>query len=184
MANFEDLTGRKFGKLLVLGLADNMARHNRKWACECECGSFLDVFAVHLKGGKSKSCGCLRGTPRNLREEGFLKCFLCEKLKEVNKFYLRGKGEVGYRQPCKECSYWISSAKAYNITIDELKELKKIENCAICNSSTRLVIDHNHETGKIRDVICHHCNMVIGFSKENPEILEKVKAYILNYIGK
>lgn len=178
MPKFEDLTGKKFGKLLVLGLADNMARHNRKWKCECECSSIIDVFAVHLKKGASKSCGCLKGTPRNIREQGLLKCFLCEETKDVNKFYTRGGNEKGYRQPCKECSYWLTSARFYNLTVEKLKELKKIQKCAICDSKDRLVIDHNHKTNTFRDVICHHCNMVLGFCKENISTLDKIKKYL------
>lgn len=178
MANFEDLTGKKFNKLTVISLADNMARHNRKWKCECECGSIIDVFSVHLKRGTSKSCGCLVGTPRNLKEQGLLICYLCGELKDTNKFYERGGGETGFRQPCKECSYWLTSARSYNITVDELKILKKIKKCAICGSKERLVIDHNHKTNIIRNVVCHHCNMVLGFSRESIKVLEKIIKYL------
>lgn len=181
MAKFTDLTGKTFHSLTVLGLSQVETKRHIKWKCLCECGSETHVLGLHLKRGTTKSCGCLTGTPKNLRNKGFLTCFLCKETKEFNKFYRRGGKETGYRQPCKECSYWQTSARFYNLSIDELKELKQIKQCKICDSSLNLVVDHNHTTGIVRDVICHNCNMVIGFSKENIELLDKVKEYIRNH---
>lgn len=56
----KDLTGRRFGRLTVVGLA---AKHNNRhtvWRCECACGQKRDVAAASLIGGYTKSCGCLR----------------------------------------------------------------------------------------------------------------------------
>lgn len=54
----EDLTGRKFDKLLVLGLSEKSARR-LFWDCECECGKRLTVSGTHLRQGNQSSCGCL-----------------------------------------------------------------------------------------------------------------------------
>ena len=52
----EDLTGRKFTRLYVVGL------HNgtRKWNCRCECGTTTILPANRLLSGNTKSCGCLK----------------------------------------------------------------------------------------------------------------------------
>lgn len=49
-----DLTGRVFGRLRVLGYADNA-----HWNCVCECGQQRRVAGPSLRRGMTKSCGCL-----------------------------------------------------------------------------------------------------------------------------
>lgn len=51
--NFDDLTGRKFGRIIILGFAGN-----RMWFCKCDCGKITKVFAGSLKDGTTNSCGC------------------------------------------------------------------------------------------------------------------------------
>ena len=62
---FEDLTGKRFGKLTVIKRAGNYIRPNGKkvprWLCRCDCGKETEVLARNLKSGCTKSCGCLRG---------------------------------------------------------------------------------------------------------------------------
>lgn len=41
-----------------------------------------------------------------------------------------------------------------------------------------LAVDHNHETGEIRDLICNACNTSLGLLKEDPERMEALAAYI------
>lgn len=50
---FEDKTGKRFGRLVVL------YKNGKKWRCKCDCGNETDVFSGGLKGGKTQSCGCL-----------------------------------------------------------------------------------------------------------------------------
>lgn len=56
----EDLTGKKFGKLTVIGLTKSDQGHIR-WACKCDCGKALMVRASHLKRREVESCGCMSG---------------------------------------------------------------------------------------------------------------------------
>lgn len=56
--NFNDLTGRRFGRLTVIERAEN--RKGRvMWKCVCDCGNICVVNAYHLTSGHSNSCGCL-----------------------------------------------------------------------------------------------------------------------------
>lgn len=55
----ENLTGRRFGKLVVLKRAENR-RGRTAWECQCDCGNKHIATAKELKDGKCKSCGCLR----------------------------------------------------------------------------------------------------------------------------
>lgn len=63
----------------------------------------------------------------------------------------------------------------YGITPLEYEEMAITQNykCAICKKETskKLCVDHNHITGAIRGLLCHECNIMIGWSKDNPENL-------------
>ena len=57
--------------------------------------------------------------------------------------------------------------------------------CAICNGppkeGERLHIDHCHDTGKVRALLCRGCNTGIGQLKHDPELVLKARDYLLNY---
>lgn len=62
--NFVDLTGRKFKRLTVEGLANKKSKAKGEkivWSCTCECGNRTDVIGSNLTTGKVVSCGCYRG---------------------------------------------------------------------------------------------------------------------------
>ena len=51
-----DLTGQRYGKLTVLGPAENIGQRTA-WLCRCECGREIVAKTVHLRSGHVKSCG-------------------------------------------------------------------------------------------------------------------------------
>lgn len=53
---FQDLEGRKFGRLTVMGYAGKITLSN--WFCRCDCGNITKVYAGSLKSGDTTSCGC------------------------------------------------------------------------------------------------------------------------------
>ena len=53
----EDLTGKKFSRLTVLGFAGRRG-NNYYWECQCDCGNIRQVQAQGLRRGSTKSCGC------------------------------------------------------------------------------------------------------------------------------
>lgn len=60
----EDLTGKRFGRLIVIDRADDYitpgsGRHRPQWNCKCDCGNMTVVRSTCLKGGITRSCGCL-----------------------------------------------------------------------------------------------------------------------------
>lgn len=59
--NFDDLTGRRFCRLLVLGRIDIPEEtHCTYWRVRCDCGVEFSVARPNLISGQTKSCGCLR----------------------------------------------------------------------------------------------------------------------------
>lgn len=57
--NIRDLTGKKFGRLTVIGLHPTETRKTY-WACQCECGNVKVVRSDSLQSGAIRSCGCLK----------------------------------------------------------------------------------------------------------------------------
>lgn len=58
MPSFIDITGKKFGRLVVLKRAPNSRTKMTRWECLCDCGNKTIVHGAHLKRGAIKSCGC------------------------------------------------------------------------------------------------------------------------------
>lgn len=87
-----------------------------------------------------------------------------------------------------EYAYWKNVKHRYGITKREWNELliKQEGRCAICRTDvpggrgTRRGwhIDHNHETGQVRGLLCYGCNGGIGFFKEDPDVLSAAIEYI------
>lgn len=59
----KDLTGRRFGKLVVVARAGSSAKHKSKWLCRCDCGGEAVRHASSLIAGQTTTCGCIRRKP-------------------------------------------------------------------------------------------------------------------------
>lgn len=88
----------------------------------------------------------------------------------------------------------LSSRKAhlkakYGITLEEYNEKLQKQNgkCAICQGTEThdkhgvLAVDHDHKTGKIRDLLCFKCNAALGGFNDNKIILQKAIKYLEKY---
>ena len=76
----DDLTGRVFGCLTVIKKAGRNKHGHRLWKCRCSCdGKIRIVRAYSLRGGKTRSCGCLKRNRLSLP------------IKELRKLYKEGK---------------------------------------------------------------------------------------------
>ena len=64
--NLKDLTGRRYGKLVVLARDIEKA----KWKCQCDCGNIVYISTTGLDCGTS-SCGCLRGIQSHIYAEKY-----------------------------------------------------------------------------------------------------------------
>lgn len=60
MPKFIDLSGQRFGRLIVIEFSHVNKQGNSMWKCECECGKQCISRGVDLKSGNTSSCGCLR----------------------------------------------------------------------------------------------------------------------------
>lgn len=61
MPKLIDLTGKRFGKLIVLSRNKNNTKNNHpQWNCKCDCGKEVVVQGGHLRSGHTQSCGCVQ----------------------------------------------------------------------------------------------------------------------------
>lgn len=72
----------------------------------------------------------------------------------------------------------------YGLTTQQVEDMKCAQayKCALCGDELGKTkdshVDHNHTTGKVREVLCHHCNLGIGLFKESEERLQKAIEYL------
>lgn len=143
------------------------------------------------------------------REYTLKKCPRCGKLLEDSEFYIqksdRHKGKLTswckkccskqsaerYKNNIEKCREehrnWVNKNKdkvaftkaksAYGITKEEYDSLTR--KCQICGSEKNLVIDHSHQSGRIRGMLCNSCNKGLGFFRDNPALLERASDYVL-----
>lgn len=75
--------------------------------------------------------------------------------------------------------------KMFNITLEDYNLLRERQNfmCKICAKNEielgkSLFIDHSHKTGKIRGLLCHKCNIVLGMSDDDSDTLQNAIKYL------
>jgi len=63
------------------------------------------------------------------------------------------------------------------------------DRCAICRTDRpggrgeRWHVDHDHVSGQVRGLLCHHCNMGIGFFRDDPEVIRAAAVYVAAHRG-
>jgi len=75
--------------------------------------------------------------------------------------------------------------RKYGITLEIYNSMFLSQNgcCAICDThqqdlKKKLAVDHDHGTGLNRDLICHHCNVSLGYLKEDKRVIMNMIRYI------
>jgi hypothetical protein len=70
--------------------------------------------------------------------------------------------------------------KRYGLTDEEYRQLvaRQKGRCAICGRK-ELCIDHNHNTGKVRGLLCGRCNAALGLLDDSLEFVLKLGLYLI-----
>lgn len=124
-----------------------------------------------------------KGTPRTDGTYAYrADCRECGTYKRLHNYHHEGGKEKQKKRSFK------NNLKKYGITPENYQELFKQQEgkCAICSSSEvsvarrsyNLFVDHDHKTGKVRGLLCHHCNTGLGHYKDNTETLQKAIEYL------
>ena len=135
-------------------------------------------------------------------------CKICKKEKSLNEFYETKRNGVayGYHGKCKECYVKKQQEnydplkkrnenlkRCYGITLNEYNEMLEKQNgkCAICGTTETkgrksgrgggadvFAVDHCHDTGDVRGLLCHSCNRAMGLLGDNTHILQSMIEYL------
>ena len=134
-----------------------------------------------------------------------VKCTKCNEYKDKSKFVKRSNRKSGIQPYCKSC-HNIKSRREYRseymrnydlvskygITLDDANKMLEEQNyrCAICNvhatevtgkHKKHLCVDHCHETGKVRGLLCDTCNRGIGLLKDDVNVLKSAFEYLTKH---
>jgi hypothetical protein len=133
-------------------------------------------------------------------------CTICSEMKPVGEFYGQADGRRGKASRCKECHRiavrrrledpgarlrdarirrCCHLRRRYGITLDDYEAMlgKQGGVCAICGGTQKfrdinLAVDHCHDTGRIRGLLCDRCNKALGFVEDCPNLLASMAAYL------
>ena len=125
-------------------------------------------------------------------------CSKCQIEKPVSDFYKKERGKYGVAGYCKNCKVkqvkkahkpvmWFDAhlKRNYGITLKEHQEMYDNQNgvCAICKKSgdgkwKKLCVDHDHKTGKVRQLLCRRCNMILGQAYDDSGLLADMITYL------
>ena len=123
------------------------------------------------------------------------RCATCKKVKPLDAFGKQKRQEDGKSFRCRECWTWRQRKSNYGITRKDFIEMLESQNnrCAICykekpggvrkNAADDWVVDHDHETGEVRGILCNKCNLVIGFAEEDIYTLQSAIEYLQGIKG-
>ena len=126
-------------------------------------------------------------------------CKTCHVSKPLSEFNISRTAINGRVKYCRECANkerrrrhrysferksW-SLQRKFNIDLEQYQALFKQQNglCAICQKpekvqSRMLSVDHDHKTGVIRGLLCHRCNLGIGYFKDDVSLLQAAAKYL------
>ena len=154
------MSGRRYGRLLVIKESGRSNGGKVKWECLCDCGNVIVVKGCNLRSGNTKSCSCYN--------------------KDLNRARLTTHGLSGTKDYEKAIEL-----REFGITLEDYKVLEKKQNyrCKICGLSKKqnkqdLSVDHCHDTGKVRGLLCKHCNFGLGHFRDNVDNLYKAIDYL------
>jgi len=129
---------------------------------------------------------------KKLFEEGLKRCGNCNSIKSLDSFHSDKHTVSGLASSCKECKKEyatknkdaIKKSRAkllYGVSDVEYNKLVSINNCQICNKKvdgTSRHIDHCHNTGVARGILCRKCNLGLGHFRDNKKYLKMAIKYL------
>jgi len=168
MPNKVDLTGQRFGKLVALRDVGRL-HGGVLWECICDCGKTVNVRQSNLKSGDSKTCGkrkqCHHAWGGGHKNVGS-KAWASKKLTAMRVKASQRNHAAPTCDPETFLEIWNSANGA----------------CSICQKTEAdgiaLCVDHCHDTGTIRGILCNNCNAGIGMLGDDVAMLEKAISYL------
>ena len=121
-----------------------------------------------------------------------IRCQVCEEVKDGEDFYIDPKSFLGRGRKCKACYAVTHLERTYGISPEDYNKMLKEQGGTCANKACdygldddhKLFVDHCHETGIIRGLLCNWCNSAEGYLKSSPEVAEGLIKYMRKHNGK
>lgn len=102
-----------------------------------------------------------------------------ERQNALRRDWYRNQGGVDYMRDMK-------LRRNFGISLEEYRDMERAQDgrCAICHSlpgKRLLAVDHDHETGRVRALLCANCNTALGHLKDDPDLLRKAADYLMRF---
>ncbi|UXY18841.1 endonuclease VII domain-containing protein [Streptomyces cynarae] len=111
-------------------------------------------------------------------------CRMCGEAKPHSEWHRNATASDGLSTRCKACRAARGRQdhlkRQYGITEAERDELiaSQAGVCCICLSAPAAHVDHCHETGRVRGVLCFSCNAALGQFKDRPDVIRRAATYV------
>ncbi len=100
----------------------------------------------------------------------------------MKEYHKRNPKKSAKRTPEQKARKRVTDAmKNYGISEEEAADLTTRTACDVCGSSyegIKLCIDHCHESGLVRGVLCNQCNVALGMTRDDPALLRALASYL------
>jgi hypothetical protein len=119
--------------------------------------------------------------------DGFRWCPECKQAVAHEDYTRSSRTPSGFGSRCKPCHNAASSDayffRSYKITKHQLAQLRAAQDdrCAICGDPEPQHLDHDHETGRIRRLLCQRCNHGLGLFRDDPYLLRVAALYVTGH---
>jgi hypothetical protein len=111
-------------------------------------------------------------------------CRVCDEIKPHSDWHRNASASDGLSTRCKACRAVQGRQghlkRQYGITEAERDELIASQGgvCCICLAALPVHVDHCHETGRVRGVLCFSCNAALGQFKDRPDVIRRAATYV------
>jgi hypothetical protein len=138
--------------------------------------------------GRAKSLAAKRGcTVLEFRARtlaGERCCYACAEWKPLTDFAVDRSRADGRAHRCKPCNSRASTRCRYGLTEGDFAKLEAVGACPICERrGVPMEVDHHHETGAVRAILCSRCNSALGMFCEDPALMRRAIAYLEKHNG-
>ena len=131
----------------------------------------------------------MRHKEKEMEEEK--ECNSCLTMKPLKEFSRNKKSKTGRLSKCKPCSKPSPFSKFkthikhhYGLEVEKWWEMMISQSgrCYICNTAMDdPVVDHCHKSGKVRAMLCRHCNIAAGAVRDSPDVALKLSKYLMEH---
>lgn len=120
-------------------------------------------------------------TPSAYTKDGYLpECKACMRV-----YYAERRSDPVVRAACADSNRKAHYRRKYGITVEQYEAMLDTQGgaCAICGvsraeSERRFAVDHCHDSGRVRGILCDHCNRLLSRMERDPDWLARAREYM------